>query len=288
VEPIGILLDDRTGASRYGAIEGLEPAAISNKKGEFQLAYSKLGQKILVSVEARGMASAFDVIPSGAENHVITLSDGAVVRGRLVENGKPVGNAEVGLIGRPRGGYGANLQLIGYPYEEIRIGTQPDGRFAITNVPVPADWYVYGKMGSLATRGATGGVECSTKHDAEIVDIGDIQIKPAYRFLGRVVLSDGKPIPEGMRVTISSERVWDDQTAALPPDGHFEFIGLAADDYSVAASVKGYSLPKTPVLVTKKGADGSTQTVTYAPGIAPPFPIDHDIDGYVIKLDPEK
>ncbi len=24
---------------------------------------------------------------------------------------------------------------------------QPDGRFVITNVPVPADWYVYGKMG---------------------------------------------------------------------------------------------------------------------------------------------
>jgi acetylornithine deacetylase/succinyl-diaminopimelate desuccinylase-like protein len=82
------------------------------------------------------MASAFDVIPSGTENHVITLTDGAVVRGRLVENGKPVGNAEVGLIGRPRGGYGANLQLSGYPYEEIRIGTQRDGRFVITNVPV--------------------------------------------------------------------------------------------------------------------------------------------------------
>jgi len=120
------------------------------------------------------------------------------------------------------------------------------------------------------------------------VDIGDIQIKPAYRLLGRVVLSDGKPIPEGMRVTISSERAWDDQTATLSPDGHFEFIGLAADDYSVFASVKGYSLPKTPVPVTKKGADGSTQTITYAPGIAPPFSLGHDIEGNVIELDPEK
>ncbi len=288
VKPIGILFDDKTGGSGYGTIEGLEPVAISNKKGEFQVAYSKPGLKILVSVEARGMASAFDVIPSGTGNHVITLTDGAVVRGRLVENGKPVGNAEVGLIGRPRGGYGANLRLVGYPYEEIRIGTQPDGRFVITNVPVPADWYVYGKMGSLAARGATGAVECTTKHDAEIVEIGDIQIKPAYRLIGRVVLSDGKPIPEGMRVTISSERVWDDQTAALPPDGHFEFIGLAADDYSLFASVKGYSLSKTPVPVTKKRADGNTETITYIPGIAPPFSLAHDIEGYVINLDPQK
>jgi Carboxypeptidase regulatory-like domain len=288
VEPVGILLDGKTGASRYGTIEGLEPVAISNQKGEFEIAYSKPGTKILVSVEARGLASRFAVIPAGPEHHLITVNDGALVRGRLVEDGKPVGNAEVGLIGRPRGGYGNNLHLSGYAYEEIRIGTQPDGRFLIPNVPIPADWNVYGKMESLATRGATGVVKCSTKHDAEIVDIGDIQIKPAYRLRGKVMLSDGKPIPDGMRVNISSESAWDDQTTTLPPDGHFEFLGLAAGDYSVFASVKGYSLPKAPVSVTKKGDDGSTQTITYAPGIAPPFSLGHDIEGYVIKLDPEK
>lgn len=83
-------------------------------------------------------------------------------------------------------------------------------------------------MESLAARGATGVVDCSTKHDAEIVDIGDIQIKPAYRLRGNVGLSDGKPIPDGMRVTMSSESAWDDQTATLPPDGDFEFLGLAS------------------------------------------------------------
>jgi hypothetical protein len=40
---------------------------------------------------------------------------------------------------------------------------------------------------------------------------------------GRVVLSDGKPIPDGMKVTISSERAWDTQIAMLPPEGLFEF-----------------------------------------------------------------
>ena len=58
--------------------------------------------------------------------------------------------------------------------------------------------------------------------------------------------------------------------------GVVEFIGLAADDYSVFASVKGYSLAKTPV--TKKEADGSIQTIT----------LSNDIKGYVIKLDPEE
>src|SRR6266568_6703215 len=131
-------------------------------------------------------------------------------------------------------------------------------------------------------------VEGSTKRDAEIVDIGDIEVTSAYQLRGHVVLSDGKPIPDGMRVTISSERAWDDQTAMLPPDGQFEFHGLAAGDYSLFASVKGYSLPRKPNSVTNKRPDGGTETVTYAPGVAPPFSLDHDIDGYIIKLDPEK
>ena len=286
VEPVGILLDNKTGNSLYGVIDGLEPVAVSNKNGEFEIAYSKPGLKILASVEARAMAPTFTVIPAGGER-LIKLVEGAVVRGRLVQDGKPVGNAEIGLIGRPRGGYARDLQVTGYPYEEIRIGTQSDGTFVITNVPVPADWYVYGKMESLANRGATGVIGCSTKRDTEIVDIGDIQIKPAHRLRGKVVLSDGKPIPEGMRVTISSERAWDDQTAMLPSDGRFEFVGLAAGDYSLFASVKGYSLPKTPVAVTRKKPNGSTETVTYAPGVAPPFSLDRDLDEYVIKLDPE-
>jgi hypothetical protein len=288
VKPAGILLDDKTRDSMYGTIEGLEPVAVSNKNGEFEIAYSKPGLKILALVEARAMAPIFAVIPAGTERKLITLMDGAVVRGRLVQNGKPVGNAEIGLIGRPHGGYRGDLQVTGYPYEEIRIGTQPDGRFAITNVPVPADWYVYGKMESLVKRGATGVVECSSKRDTEIIDVGDIQIKAAHALRGNVVLSDGKPIPEGMRVTISSERAWDSQTAILPPDGHFEFDGLAAGDYSLFASVKGYSLPKKPISVTVKKPDGTSGTVTYMSGALAPLSLDRDIEGYIIKMDPEK
>jgi len=286
VQPVGLLLDSRTGSSGYGTIEGLDPVAISNEKGEFEIVYSKPGLKILVSVEARSMAPAFSVIPAGLERHAITIVRGATVRGRLVQDGIPVGDAEVGLNGRLRCGFDQNLELSGYPYDEIRIGTQPDGTFAITNVPAPVDCYIYSKMESVAARGATGTVECSTKHDNEIVDVGDIQIRPAHRLQGRVVLSDGKPIPDGMRVTISSERASDTQTAMLPPEGRFEFVGLATGSYSVFASVKGYTLPETPVSVEKKKEDGTVEITTYAPAVAPPFSIDQDVDGFVITLHP--
>ena len=303
VQPNGALFDAKTGTSLYGAIPGMDPIAISNKDGDLEIAYlpsaklaaevnagrmppafAQLPVKILVSVDARAFAPAFAVVPAGAQLHTITVAEGATVRGRLVEGGKPVGGAEVGLVGRPRGGYKGNLQMIGYPYDEMRIGTQPDGTFAVTNVPAPADWNVYGKMESLATRGATGAIECTTKHDGEIVDLGDIQVKPAYHLRGKVVLSDGKPIPEGMRVTISSERSGDSQTGVLSPDGSFEFLGLAAGDYTVFASTKGYALPD--VSVSFKGKDGKLAT-RYRPALTAPLSIDRDVNNFLIKLYPQ-
>src|SRR5258708_10461018 len=44
----------------------------------------------------------------------------------------------------------------------------------------------------------------------------------------------------GMRITISSERAFDSQTAILAPDGSFAFDGLAKGSYTVFASVRGY------------------------------------------------
>lgn len=72
-------------------------------------------------------------------------------------------------------------------------------------------------------------------------------------------------------------------TAMLPPNGRFEFLGLAVGNYSVFASVNGYTLSKVP----GPRADGSVETTTYAPGVAPPFLIDHDVDDFVITLHPE-
>lgn len=304
VQTSGALFDAKDGASMYGTIEGMDPVAISNKEGDFEIAYLEPAAKaaaevnarrmppafahapvkILVSVDARGFAPAFAVIPAGVQLHTITVAEGATVRGRLVEGGKPVGGAEVGLVGRPRGRGMANLKMIGYPYDEMRIGTQPDGTFAITNAPAPADWYVYGKMESLATRGATGAIECATKHDGEIVDVGDIQVKSAYHLRGKVVLSDGKPIPEGMRVTISSEPSGDSQTGVLSPDGSFEFLGLAAGDYTVSASVKGYAETEVPVSFKGKGGKVTTH---YTPAVTVPLSIDRDVNDFVIKLYPQ-
>ena len=287
VQPVGVLWDGKTGASSYGEIRGVDPIAITDGNGDFEIYAFSIEPKpvkILVSIEARGMAGAFSMIPAGLERHAITVSEGATVRGRLVKDGQPLGGAEIGLIGRPHGGFRANLEVVGNPFDEIRIGTQPDGTFAITNVPAPADWYIYGKMESIVSHGATGAVACATKHDKEIVDVGDLQIKPAHRLSGRVLLSDGKEIPDGMRVTISSEQAKDSQTAMLPADGRFEFAGLGTGSYSIFASVKGYS-PPPMAPISFKSKEGRVLTYTPPP---PPVFIERDVDNFVVTLHPDK
>jgi Carboxypeptidase regulatory-like domain len=243
----------------------------TNEKGEFEIFYDRAVLEALILVEARGMApKLFNHLSAGLERHSLTVTESAILRGRLVEDGKPVPGAEIGLIATQRG-MGANLKLFGSPYEEIRIGTQSDGTFVITNVPTPVDCYVYAKMESIAARGGTVPLQSATKTDEEDVNVGDIQIKPGYRLRGKVVLSDGAPIANGMRVFISSASVFDSQTTTLAPDGSFEFGGLAPGKYEVNASVKGY-----------RAADWDYKAQTDRPGTVQ---IDRTVDDFVVKLE---
>ena len=276
VQPQAILFNDpiHGHTMMYGTIAGLDLIAVTNEKGEFEVSYDKPALKVLLLVEARGFASKlFNQLPTGLDRQILTVTDGATLRGRLVENGKPVAGAQLGLIARQRS-IGAELKMNGSLYEEIRIGTQPDGTFVITNVPVPVEWYVYGKMESIAARGGTVPVECDTKADNQDVNIGDIQIKPGRRLRGKIILSDGKPIAGGMRVFIAADRAFDSQTASLRPDGSFEFTGLPPGKYGVNASVRGYRAPQWDYR-TQKDPPGTTQ-------------VDRDIDDFVLVLDPVK
>jgi hypothetical protein len=197
---------------------------------------------MLVSVESRSLALRYVTLVTGPQRQVIKLEEGATVRGRLVQDGRPVADAEIGLIGQKRGGFGPALTIVGDPYPEMRVGTQQDGTFVISDVPAGVQWFVYAKMESVATRGAAEPKAVQTSRPREMVEVGEITLGPGYRLDGRVVLRDGKSIPDGMRVFLTSQRVSDTQTALLAKDGRFEFLGLSQGDYSISPAVRGYSL----------------------------------------------
>jgi len=144
---------------------------------------------MILKVRARGMATRLFTQPTGAELGLTTHS-----------------RSSVNYIG------------------EMPIGTKEDGAFAFTNVPAGRIWLVYPKMDSLAARNlGAGTTPCETKDDGEMVDIGDLPLKAAHTLRGRIVLTDGKPVPPGMRITLSADV--DSQVAPLAGDGSFEFRG---------------------------------------------------------------
>jgi hypothetical protein len=239
VEPEAILLPN--GDSMYGgAPKELDPMTVTNDKGEFDLAYAEPIAKMALTVQPRAMAPKFAILAGGSERQTVTVFDGAVVRGRLIENGKPVANAEIGLNPKEAWSGGANLTIHGSFYRETTIGTRDDGTFVFTNVPTPDEWNVYGKMESIASGGATDPIACATNNDHQEINLGDMLIRRAYRIRGQVTLNDGKTIPDGMRLIVTAKRSRDSQLVMLGVDGKFEIRGLAAGDYSIYPGVKGY------------------------------------------------
>jgi hypothetical protein len=271
IKPQGVLTNEQ-GDNMIGELPGLEPVAVSNERGEFEVAYAKPTPKMLLNIEARAMAPKFVVMATGKERHSVILADGAAITGRLLANGKPVGNAEIALIPKHRGGFGENFTASGDPYPPIRIGTNRDGTFTITNVPEPVDWYLYAEMNTIMQLGATEPLEVKTASDKEFLRAGDLTVRPGYRLKGKVLLSDQKAIPDGMRITISSERVADSQTAVLGRDGSFEFANLPPGPYSIFTSVKGYQV---------KGPEN-------IPYSLPTISMDHDVDGFTLTAHPQK
>jgi uncharacterized GH25 family protein len=225
----------------FGPFDWIDQRALSNEKGEFEMAYGKPVARMVLQVTARGMAPKLFSLPTGAERKTMTVTSGALIRGRLLYQGKPVAGAEVGLT--------AHSRSSGTTYAEVRIGTREDGTFAITNVPPGRIWLLYPKMGALAERGiGAREVVCETKDDGEDVDLGDIQLKPAHTLRGKVVLADGKPVLPEMLVTLSADRAGDSQVAPIGADGRFEFRGLPSGVYSLTPAVRGYRLADGPLV----------------------------------------
>ena len=221
------------GGRRFGDIDWLDLVAVSNREGEFEMAYSKPAKSMILQVAPRGMAPRLVTLPTGAARQAITVTDGATIRGRLVHNGKPVANVEFGLSTHSR--------MSGTIFQDVQIGTNQSGEFAITNVPPGRVWDLYAKMDALAPRGLAADVTyVATKDDGQDIDVGVIAAKPAYRLQGRILLSDGAAIPTGMRVSLFSDHIPDRQSFLLPPDVSFEFKGLAKGVYTLSPAVKSY------------------------------------------------
>ncbi|HEY2683701.1 MAG TPA: hypothetical protein VGI93_09350 [Steroidobacteraceae bacterium] len=209
----------------FGSVVG-ERLAVSNAAGEFQLATSEPFDQVLLNVSPRGLAPTVAMIETGERVSTVRVAAGATVMGRLLrKDGAPVPNVEMALA--PRYQEGTEMAL-----GEIRVGTDPSGRFAFTNVPPGHLWQLFPTDSVVPLNLAAQPVQCLTRADGEVVQVGKITLTKALTLKGRVVDSDGSYTAVSLDgVTTSDTRI-----ARLGKDGSFEFPGVTPGPHRLMLS----------------------------------------------------
>ncbi|MGH7244059.1 MAG: carboxypeptidase regulatory-like domain-containing protein [Phycisphaerales bacterium] len=267
-----------------GNVEGLDKFAISDEKGLFTLACTQAAvAKWNLDVGARSFASRH--VPGVVRTdqpQEFKLGTGGIVRGRLLQDGKPVPNAQMVLSHSTR--------TWGYTLGYERIGTNADGYFIFTNIEIgdfppeaedkwivdesgPLDsWWLSATMNSLKGTGATPPQRIRVQKHGDEIDVGDVIVQPPLHIRGKVVTADGKPLPTGSRISINSEAAWDPALISIADDGSFSFDGLFPGDWILSPNVKGYNIsPKNPSNIGA-GVGGR---------------IDASVDDLIILVDPK-
>ncbi len=212
-----------------------DPLAVTNLRGEFVLTSKSPINYSDLHVEGNGVAPR---IVAGrkpeANPHRIRMTAGATVTGRLVRDGKPVPGVAVGLVQASR----SSDTFLG----DVSIGTASDGRFTFLNVFSDDDYFVYGLMETFKDGGAVAARQIHVGGDGTTTDVGDLPVIQGHRIKGRVLLSDGKPLPSRTRLLISRENAWDSRRVELEQDGRFEIAGLPTERYTLSVRIRGYRL----------------------------------------------
>ena len=184
------------------------------------------------TVEARGLAKRKIWLDAG-KSHLLRMKHGAEVTGRLMKDDAPVPGVTVSLSTEERE---SGVFMRGF-----EATTGPDGQFKISNVPANTRFFLATRLKDMAKLGVSMAPQpVSTGADDSTLKLGDLGVRKAFTLRGKVVMGDGKPIPNNTRMYLGLENGFDGQQITLKEDGQFEFKGLPADSMSLSLRVRGY------------------------------------------------
>ena len=221
-----------------GQMPGVDPASVTNLRGEFLITGNLGDMAYDLDVEARGFAKLkIELLSTGEKIHEIRLTSGATVRGQILKEGKPVSGIAVGLVQ-----CSLNSQKFVGLY---KIATNDAGRFTFVNVHPNDEYFVFTPMNETVRFGGILPLKTVTLGaDGTASDAGELSLSPTfYRLSGRIVLTDGKAVPSGLRLWLAREIGWDSATSAvIAADGSFSFAGVPEETVTLGARIPGYRL----------------------------------------------
>jgi hypothetical protein len=164
------------------------------------------------------------------------MAAGVTVTGHLTRHGRPLKGISVSV--------GTTDRTCGKFFNGNEASTDENGHFQILNVPPDREFVFFTKMDSLHGDGALTGSVFTTGHSGAVQDLGDLAVQPAFKVAGRIMLSDGKPVPAGTKLLLDREKAWDTTQTKLADDCSFEFTGMPAESIGLSVRIKGYQLAK--------------------------------------------
>jgi hypothetical protein len=207
-----------------GPMEKVALSVVANDKGEFKIDTLIPVDSLDVEVRAKGFAPYFFQQVAVGHRQTLALERGVTVVGRVVRNGKPLAGVAMVVTWTERRSDGFSG-----PREAV---TDEDGHFEIPNVTAHRAIFLYGRMSSLTGRGALPRESFTTGDNGSTLDVaaikGDLNLERGFTVFGRVILSDGKPVPKGSRVNLVRAGCADNQTVEIGGNGEFAICDVPA------------------------------------------------------------
>ena len=209
----------------------VEQTAVSDTRGRFLIRCKSKVELIYAMAFARNAAPRPVQLRPG-HDCLILMQQGVLVTGRVVASGRPVAGAVVGVC--------PAAQALGEVFSSDRIATDSDGRFSLLNLPPDKSLILSGTMDSLRGKGTLPSRQFMSGKNKTTTDLGDLALQAGYLVAGQILLADGKPVPEGTRLLLARDGVWDHSEVVLDAGGRFEFQTVPAGSVSLSARLKGY------------------------------------------------
>lgn len=288
-QPVPGALIEVRGSARNG--EGTWPAqdvdvyAVSGKGGHFIITGKTPFDAVGGTVTADGFAeSDFEQWPSDAVNqewaqtgsmpkglyeyskprHQITLVAGALLEGRLLKSGEPVANAEIRLN---ECSAGSSCWFWG-----PATLTDDQGKFRFSHLPPNKTFSICGAWHLLASAGAVPQTDVHLGENGSTNNVGDINVEPVCAVTGKILLSDGKPLPPKSFYFLQDDAMGSSLSSHFDKDGSFRFPAVPGDHVSIFLRIPGYEL----TLIAPFLKSGSVSNITVA----------GDMTNLVIKMEP--